>query len=220
MSPPMTTATRDGTAPQGAALPGAGPQDPAPARQGLPARRPDRARPPVLKLALSALALVLLWGVLTGWRAEGWVFGVPAVALGTASLLMLPASPGWRLSPVGLVVFVLWFAWQALRGGVDVALRAFAPRMGLSPGFRDHTLTLPEGAPRLVFVNAISLLPGTLSADLSGDRLSVHMIDTRSDLDAELAALEARVRALFALPPQPSRTSQPRRPQPPREGAA
>jgi multicomponent Na+:H+ antiporter subunit E len=49
-------------------------------------------------------------------------------------------------------------------------------------------------------VNTITLLPGTLTAELNDDRLVVHMLDTRTDLAREMGAVEARVRALFALP--------------------
>ena len=95
--------------------------------------------------------------------------------------------------------FVGWFALQSVRGAVDVARRALAWRLPLSPGCRAYRTALPEGAPRLLFANAITLLPGTLTAGIEGDRLVIHMLDTGADLDGELAALERRVAALFAL---------------------
>ena len=71
--------------------------------------------------------------------------------------------------------------------------------MPLRPGYRRHSLALPAGAPRLLFLNTVTLLPGTLSAEVAGDAVIVHMLDTSADLAADLTALKARVAALFAL---------------------
>ncbi|MCH8467143.1 MAG: Na+/H+ antiporter subunit E [Roseinatronobacter sp.] len=172
----------------------------------VPALRPGprRGRWHRLRRWLGAvLVLAVLLGMLTGWRAESLVFGLPAVVLGAMLPLLLPRVPGWRLSLRGALAFALWFAVQSVRGAVDVARRAFAPDMGLRPGFRPYPLTLPQGAPRVMFANTITLLPGTLCAEIEGDMLIVHMLDTRMALEPELAALEGRIRALFALPPNP-----------------
>lgn len=157
-------------------------------------------------LALTGGALALLWGGLTGWDPAGWVFGLPAVAAATALAFRFPPGPAWRLSLPGALRFAGWFALASVRGSLDVAARALAWRMPLAPGFRSYRTDLPPGPARLVFVNAITLLPGTLSAEIAGPRVEVHMLDTGLDLDAELAPLEARVRDLFALPASPART--------------
>ncbi len=150
---------------------------------------------------LSALVmLALLWALLTDFRSDTWVFGLPAVLAGAALVFMLPSAPGWRLSLSGTLAFALWFAVKSLRGATDVAIRALAPRMSLRPGFRAFTPALPQGAPRVVFLNTITLLPGTLSAEIAGDAVIVHMLDTRADLDADLGALETRIAAMFGLP--------------------
>ena len=145
------------------------------------------------------VALAALWVALTGGVAESWVMGGPAVLLGTALIFLHEAAPRWRLSPIGASRFIAWFALQSMRGAVDVAARAFAWRLPLAPGCRTYRTALPEGAPLLLFANAITLLPGTLTAGIEGDRLVIHMLDTGADLDGELAALERRVAALFAL---------------------
>ncbi len=151
------------------------------------------------RLALRVGVLTVLWLLLTDFRLDALAFGVPAILLGAALAFLLPATPGWRISPRGALAFALWFALQSVRGAVDVAARAMAPRMPLRPGFRNHPLTLPAGAPRVLFLNTITLLPGTLSVEVAGDEVIVHMLDTRADLTADLGALQARVAALFAL---------------------
>jgi multicomponent Na+:H+ antiporter subunit E len=177
-------------------------------RQAAPAvpvpRGGRRAR--VASVARSGVLLALLWTALTGGEPASWAIGAPAVAAGAAIAFLLPPAASWRLSPTGALVFVGWFAAQSLRGAVDVARRALDPRLPLRPGFRSFETGLPPGPARIVMINTITLLPGTLTAGIRGDRLIVHMLDTRADLARELAAVEARVRALFALPAtQPSK---------------
>lgn len=164
----------------------------------------------VLRFVSMALLLAALWGGLTGWRLDSWVFGAPAALLGASLGLLMPATPRWRLSIRGLAVFAVWFAWQSVRGAVDVAWRACTPSMPLQPGFRTHPLRLPAGGlPRMLFANTITLLPGTLSAEINGDELVVHMLDTSADLAGDLAELESRIRAVFDLEPFPTTPEQP-----------
>lgn len=176
---------------------------PPPARSGgtlvtvLAAPPSGRAR--ARRFIVMAAALLLIWAALTDFRLDALAFGLPAVLGGAALVFVMPASPGWRLSPSGALAFALWFAVQSVRGAVDVAWRAFAPGMPLRPGFRAFPLDLPAGAPRVLFLNTVTLLPGTLSAEVEGDAVIVHMLDIRADLEADLNALRARVAALFAL---------------------
>lgn len=163
-----------------------------------PEQQPGRAR--ALSATRSAVLLAILWAALTGGDPASWAFGGPAVVAGAAIAFLLPPSQPGRVSPFGALGFAVWFAAQSLRGAVDVARRAFDPRMPLRPGFRSYTTALPAGPARIVMVNTITLLPGTLTAELNGNRLVVHMLDTRADLAREMGAVEARVRALFALP--------------------
>lgn len=162
----------------------------------------DRRRRAVAALATAGL-LVPLWAGLTGGGAESWLFGAPAVLVGAALAWRLAPATGWRLSLPGALVLAAWFALRALRGALEVAGRALHPRATVAPGWHRQPLQLPPGAPRLVMAYAVTLLPGTLTAELQDEALVVHVLDTRSDPAAELAALEARVRALFALPPLP-----------------
>ncbi len=179
---------------------------PTQAAQPVPATRspaqPGR-RQALRQVILSILVLSVMWGALTGWRAEALLFGLPAIALGAMVSFLLPPTSGFRLSLRGSMSFALWFAVQSVRGAVDVALRAFSPDMGLRPCFRIYPLSLPMGAPRITFVNIITLLPGTLSAEINDDVVIVHMLDARIELEPALVDLETRIRALFALPQNP-----------------
>jgi multicomponent Na+:H+ antiporter subunit E len=138
-----------------------------------------------------------LWWVLAGGDPDSWVVGLPTVLGATWAAHRLGKGRPLRLSPWGLLVFVPFFLWESLRGGVDVALRTLAPRPRVSPGFVRYRTGLAAPAARIFFANGVSLLPGTLAADLDGDRLEVHVLNLGTDTTAELERLERAVGRLF-----------------------
>jgi multicomponent Na+:H+ antiporter subunit E len=146
----------------------------------------------------------VLWWILSGGVLDSWMIGAPFVLLAAWLSLRLWAEP--PLSLAGLARFIPWFAYQSVVGATDVAIRALQPRMPLHPGVVRHRLRLPPGASRVTLANVVSMLAGTLSADLEDDELVIHALDARNDLHAMVLDLEPRIAALFGLelgPPAP-----------------
>ncbi len=138
---------------------------------------------------------LLLWWVLTGGGATSWIIGLPAIALALWVMNRLPQAPFWPISFSGLLQFIPYFLLQSVSGGIDVARRAYSPMLPLDPQIIEFPLKLPAGRPQIFFLNSVSLLPGTLSADLSGKILKVHVLDRK--VDPQLGKLENRVAHLF-----------------------
>lgn len=148
------------------------------------------------------LLFAVVWLILAGGAAESWIFGVPAILVATWASLALRPVPGPWLRWRGLARFIPFFLWGSLRGGLDVALRVMGPRLRIDPGFHRFRLRLRGRAARVVFLDTLSLLPGTLSAELTEeDALLVHVIDRQVDLGPRLLELEQRVGALFGEQP-------------------
>ncbi len=105
-----------------------------------------------------------LWWVITEGRADAWLVGLPAVALATLASVNLSAHASPRVSLVGLLGFVFLFLRKSISGGIDVARRTLTPKLNLQPGFRRYRLNLDDPAGRVLLINCISLLPGTLAA--------------------------------------------------------
>lgn len=156
-----------------------------------------------IDLLLPAVGLTALWFALGADDASALLIGAGAVVVGVWTALYLAPGRATRLQPVGIVRFVPYFVWLSLAGGWDVATRALGATVRLQPGMIEYALRAPEGAARSYFLLMISLLPGTLSADIEGDRLMVHVLDTALDNAGALATLEERVAAVFGvtLPP-------------------
>jgi len=146
-------------------------------------------------LFVRALCVTLLWWALAD--GAGWVFGVPVIALAVAASVVLQPARRVHLQPLGLLRFLAFFALRAPRAGFDVARRAFAPGPPIAPAIVEHRLWLPPGPARVFLADTMSLLPGTLSAALAGDRLRLHVLDTGLPHERELRAAEAAVAGLF-----------------------
>ena len=151
-----------------------------------------------LSLMLPRTGLFLIiWWMLTGGVASSWWIGVPAVLLAVlAGAVLLPPIPlVWH----ELLRFVPFFILRSLLGGVDVARRAFLPALPISPVLADYPLRLPAGLPRVFMVNIVSLLPGTLGAELSEGHLKIHVLDERRAFLPELNEVENSVARMFGL---------------------
>jgi multicomponent Na+:H+ antiporter subunit E len=144
-----------------------------------------------------------LWLALTGGDTGTPLLAVLVIASAVAtSLALLP--PLGRLRPLGLLRFLGFFAYESVLGGIDVARRAFAPgAVPVDPVFVERRLRLPTEASRLLLTGCLSLLPGTLSAELDDRRLVIHVLDNEMSWESTLDALEERVADLFGIPLDP-----------------
>jgi multicomponent Na+:H+ antiporter subunit E len=151
-------------------------------------------------LAIHASLLAALWWALTGGNASAWLVGVPVVAAATAASHRLwPAGTGWW-SPIALLRFVAHFLRESVRGGWDVARRALSPSLPLDPGMVEVRCRLAPGPAEVFLVDVVSLLPGTLSVDLDGSALTLHVLDRAAPVEAEVRELERLVAAMFRVP--------------------
>ncbi|MDP3586333.1 MAG: Na+/H+ antiporter subunit E [Thiobacillus sp.] len=160
-----------------------------------------------MKLTLATVRAVLwrsalfavLWWALTDGRPDSWGVGSVSVAFATTVSIYLLPPVNTYVSRIGLLRFLVFFIVQSLRGGAQVAGFALRPRMGLRPGFHEIDLRLPEGIGRVLLANTLSLLPGTLSVELQGNRLCLHVLDERAPTETEVRAAESRLADLLGL---------------------
>lgn len=142
-----------------------------------------------------------LWLIIAGRDPASWAVGAPTVLLAAVTSLALrrPRERGFSLA--GLLRFAPFFVLESLRGGVDVAVRVMRPRVRIAPGFQHYQMRLADPRARVFFFSVISLLPGTLSADVGEDWVLVHALDSDADLSPALQRLERRVADLFGETP-------------------
>ena len=153
-------------------------------------------------VGLFFVLLLALWLLLTSGDLSSLLVGLPFIMLALWSYrLQRHVTYPLTFSFLGALRFVVFFLLESFRGGLDIALRVWQPRVSLSVGFYEYRLIFPQGPIRSFFMYCISLLPGTLSVCVSENgKLRLHVLDDRGEVAEDLARLEQRVCDLFALP--------------------
>jgi multicomponent Na+:H+ antiporter subunit E len=141
--------------------------------------------------------LAFTWWVLSQGAYDSWQVGLPAIL--TAIFIDYRLSPpkGNRWSLGGSLVYAFYFLKLSITGGIDVAWRTYHPRLPLNPAIIEYPLRLTSLSARNLFVCTVSLLPGTLSAELGDKVLFVHVLDVGRPFKQELKIIEDRVAAVF-----------------------
>lgn len=152
-----------------------------------------------LRLAERFVVFSVLWWVLSEGDVSSWVFGVPFSLLAVAATFRLTPERGWHVRPVGLVLFIAYFGWESVKGGVDVALRAMRPSMPINPGFVSFDVRLPTESSRVLLADTVSLLPGTLSSGFEGRTLVLHVLDCRLPVVDDVRRVEERIARALGL---------------------
>jgi multicomponent Na+:H+ antiporter subunit E len=142
---------------------------------------------------IRGLALSLIWWILAEGRADSWAVGIPSIGLALVASLYLSPPGNNTLSMVGLFSFIGFFLQQSIKAGFQVARMTLQPRLDLSPALLEFKLTLPEGMARVLLVNTLNLLPGTLSVRIERDVLRLHVLDQHQPIEQEVRATEMRI---------------------------
>lgn len=141
--------------------------------------------------------LAAVWAVLTEGAPHGLIpAAVTILAAAMASIAVVPPRT-LVLNPGAVLSFIPYFLFQSLRGGLDVAVRAFRPGLPLRPAVVVLPVRLPDGPARVALASAASLLPGTLAVRVTRDALHLHVLDEHADVPASIAELERRIAAML-----------------------
>jgi multicomponent Na+:H+ antiporter subunit E len=142
---------------------------------------------PIADFAARAVILAGLWWLLVQGQADTWLVGLPAVAAAALASIRTGSRTMRRLSLTGLL-----------------ARRTLEPGLRIQPGFRKYRLRINDPAARVLLINCIGLLPGTLAAEIDGDLAELHLLDTRDNPEPQLLQLEQAIARLFRLKAEPA----------------
>lgn len=147
------------------------------------------------------LVLVGVWVLLSG------IFTPLLLSLGLASCLgvaWLKARADRRdREPVPfalhigrLVGYLLWLSWEIVKSNLDVSRRILSPSLPIAPAVRWLPASQRSELTRVMYADSITLTPGTLSIDLTGDAVEVHALNEGSLDELERGEMDARVSRL------------------------
>ncbi|WP_218141616.1 Na+/H+ antiporter subunit E [Nitrosomonas sp. Nm51] len=151
----------------------------------------------LLDIVLRILLFSILWLILTNGDPSSWLIGAPAIlfAVIASTRLVSPVPLIWSEVPG----FIAFFLIRSLAAGADVAYRVLHPLMPIAPDLVTYPLRIPPGLPQVFMANTVSLMPGTLSADLNQNILKVHILDKEKNFMTELESVERRVARMFGV---------------------
>jgi multicomponent Na+:H+ antiporter subunit E len=142
--------------------------------------RPVRDRRWIVAAISRAACLFAIWIVLMpSAKPVDLLFGAMATVLATAVSLRLLEPQSGHLRFAALLALAPHFLWQSVLAGLDVARRAFDPRLPLEPGFVECPVEFPPGFTRNTFAAITSLLPGSVPCGETRDGLTYHCLDVR-----------------------------------------
>ncbi|OGB23636.1 MAG: hypothetical protein A3I66_24290 [Burkholderiales bacterium RIFCSPLOWO2_02_FULL_57_36] len=139
----------------------------------------------------------VLWWMLTGGSLYGWITGLITIGLAVALSVRLHPPGRVHIRVTGIPVFFIFFLVKSVKGGIQVAAMALRPRLNLHPDVLEIRLRLPHEPEQIFLASILNLLPGTLSAGLEGNRLQLHVLDSRMPMEQEVRNAEAHVACLF-----------------------
>jgi multicomponent Na+:H+ antiporter subunit E len=150
--------------------------------------------------AMSTLALLVVWLILTAGDLASLIIAAPFIAL---AIWLRPVADirsdktSLLVNIIGLAQFAWFFILESLRGGVDVSRRVVAPDIRVDPVFYDYSMQLQIPHAQQLFISSISLLPGTLCADLNNNQIHIHTLDQHMDTAQGIRRLEFLVGKIF-----------------------
>lgn len=152
-----------------------------------PAHRPESQRPSLSRVLAWLAATALMWAVLSD--NSGWYLGVPTILLATGTAAALNTRP-WTLRLQHAPAFLLFFLYNSLRGGWDVARRTLRRSAPVAPVWARHELQSADPGVHLALSAIVGLLPGTLASHFDETHLHIHLLDGNTNWQETVQRLE------------------------------
>lgn len=142
-----------------------------------------------LLLAGSVATYELLTGAISA--------GVVAVALWQVSLTS-PVRPVRTTKQLGrLLLYVLYLLWEIAKGSLHIAYVVLHPDLPIDPEVVEFDAAVWSSMSVTTFANSITLIPGTLTVDVSQRQFTVHALTPNTYEDLLSGSLERAVRFVF-----------------------
>ena len=92
-----------------------------------------------------------------------------------------------------LLRFWLFLAREVIIANIDVIRRIFKPGKNISPQLFELPLTLKSDVSRVIYANAITMTPGTVSANLDKKTITIHTLSIEAAQDLSSGRMASAV---------------------------
>ena len=148
-------------------------------------------------VSLRSILFLIIWMVLTNGNMLSLWIGLPSTVVAAVTSMALIPPLKWNFN--AFLKFIPFFFKHSLMGGFDVMWRVFHPTLPINPDLVRYRLSIPEGFAQDIMVDAISLLPGTLSVEVEDNVLSIHVLNVENDIQREVSLIESHLSEIFCL---------------------
>ena len=90
----------------------------------------------------------------------------------------------------------VWLGRELIRANIDVARRIVQPSMPISPNVFTVRADQRTELGQVTYANSITLLPGTVTMDIEGDRFTVHALTREAAAELQRGEMNRRVCAV------------------------
>jgi multicomponent Na+:H+ antiporter subunit E len=154
---------------------------------------------------ISSLLLTGFWFLLSSGDIASLIVGVVFIPMSVYVSAKLSektdlANHAFYINIAKVPKFTWFFLYQSIKGGTDTAVRVFSFEMKLQPEFIHYSIKhLPAGSPMNLFMNVVSLLPGSVSVIREPTSVLVHVLAvTKSSLE-DIYECELAICDLYSL---------------------
>jgi len=150
-------------------------------------------------LLIQIAAMSVGWWIIAEGSMDSWQFGIVFIALAVylQVKLLSPLITPWH--PIIGLYFMLFFVRESFIGGLDIAQRTLNPSLPISPCWFTYPVGLCPSLARSLFINSVSLMPGTLSVELTPEGLLVHSLTDDPNAQKQIERLEELIAQMFFL---------------------
>lgn len=95
-------------------------------------------------------------------------------------------------------LYLFWMLYQIVLAGFQVVSVIIKPKMPIKPSIITFRVDLPSAHAKVILGNSITLTPGTLTIEISGDIFTVHALNDESSAGIISDEMPRQVLKLFS----------------------
>ena len=138
-------------------------------------------------ITLTTMLFILWLGLTASLQWQELATGlVASLVIAWASLKIAANSPQTEMKFKNWLLFIPTLFWEIIKANVEITKLVLAPKIKINPGFVTIKTDCTSDRKKWLLAHAITLTPGTVTADIIDDKLLVHWIDIKgNDIDEQ-----------------------------------
>ena len=141
--------------------------------------------------------LIIVWLLWSGHYSVLFIiFGAfSCLAVLAITLKMKIADPeGQPMHLLGGAIFYWpWILWEIFKANIGVTRIILNPKLPISPTLIEVKASQKSALGKVIYANSITLTPGTVSVDVSGDTIIVHALSLENAEELLTGEMDRRV---------------------------